>query len=148
MLNRIPGRRAYILSLVLILSVLLTATTVSAATKYMKAKFGGTIYITSGVKLVIPKDALPVTDNKDIKSMAISADVELANDRVSFMLGPSGLSFNVPLRLEISWSSIISLDLDSFVLYGPNGEEIRPQLTSYGLRYDIPHFSLYYHRRR
>jgi hypothetical protein len=72
----------------------------------------------------------------------------LTNDRVNFAFGPSGLSFNVPLKLEISWWTIIRLDLDSFALYGPGGEAIKPRFTSYGLKYDISHFSLYYHRRR
>ena len=142
MLNTTIKKKTQILGLILVLSILLIATTAFARTKLIKAGRSGTIVMDAGVKIKIPRGAL-------LEDTLISAEMEVTSDQVRFIFGPSPLAPQVPANLMISWSAIKDLNLDGFTLYGPNDEEIEPSVISgWGMVWEIPHFSLYYHRRR
>jgi hypothetical protein len=142
MLNTILWKRAKALSVVLVLSLLLTATLAFAATKLIKAKNGGTINIGPGVNFVIPPEALKV-------DTVISADMEWTDDYIYFHFGPSGTEFDTPAELRITWQAIDDMGLADLRLYTENGEEIEYEIRKWGMvSYYIEHFSLYYYRRR
>jgi hypothetical protein len=142
MLNTIPKKRARALALVLVLSVLQTAATALAATKYIEAGEGGTIDIAEGVELVIPAGALG-------EDTVISADMEWADDHIYFHFGPGGTEFGKPAELRITWQAIDDMGLADLHLYSEDGEEIEYEIKKWGVvSYYIEHFSLYYYRRR
>lgn len=139
MLNTILRKRAQVLALILVLSVLLTATTALAATKFIRAKSGGTITIAQGVKLVIRPGALE-------EDTIISADMIQKRNRTLFRFEPDDAEFSKPAELCISWEVIDGVE--DLTLYGENGSRIEPETTRRGVKYYIDHFSLYYYRRR
>lgn len=143
MLNTILKKRAQALAVILILSVLLTATTALAATKFVKADKGRVIHIAPGVKLVIPPEALE-------EDTVVSADMEKTDDYIDFYFGPSRTKFAKPAELRITWQAISRMDVDDLTLYNTDGKEIEiePDIKSWGVIYYIDHFSLYYYRRR
>jgi hypothetical protein len=141
MLNTILGKRARVLALILVLSVLLTAATAFAATVFIRAKRGGRVNIAEGVELVIPPRALA-------EDTFISAYVRQRWDRVIFYFGPDGTEFSKPANLYISWQAVRRAGVEDFTLYGPGGLKIEPTVKGWGLKYEIDHFSLYYYRRR
>ena len=141
MLNTILRKRAQVLALILVLSVLLTATAALAATKLIIAKKGGTVNIADGMELVIPPKAL-------VEDTFISADVKHKRDRVIFSFGPDGTEFSKPAKLFISWQAVDDADVEDLTLYGPDGLEIEPKIKGWGVEYGIDRFSLYYYRRR
>lgn len=147
MLNTIIKKRAQVLTLILVLLVFLTAMTASAVTKRIDED-GGTINIASGVSLKFPQDALDDDYDGDDGGIVISADMYQTADFIEFLFGPSPMSFQKSLRLKITWEAIEEMDLDTFTLYSPDGEEIQPVERSWGLLWKIKHFSLYYYRRR
>ena len=136
--------RARTLATVLILSILLTAATVFAATEFIKAKEGGVVEIAEGVRLEISPGGLSAnayvqgemyTDEDGDISFSFAAysnqgDVELLSPALLYVsrdvIGNSGRA----------------------KLYGENGEVIKPERTEEGLKYSLVHFSLYYYRRR
>jgi len=139
MLSKVLKKRAQLLAVILVLSLLLTATTAFAVSEYITAKKGGVIGIAQGVKLVILPRALK-------EDTLISADMLKKKKRIEFTFEPDGTVFAKPAILKIAWSAIE--DLEDLVLYGLDGEKIRPRIKGWGLEYRIPHFSLYYFRRR
>jgi hypothetical protein len=140
MLNTILRKRAQVLALILVLSVLLIAATAFAAAEYISAKKGGTVDVAPGVSLVIKPGALE-------EDTAISANMKAKRDRISFQFGPSGTEFSKPAVLCISWEVIDGVE--DLTLYGENSEEIGPtKITGWGVKYYIEHFSVYYFRRR
>ena len=140
MLNTILRKRAQVLAVILVLSLLLIAATAFAATKYISAKKGGTVDIAPGVSLVIKPGVLE-------EDTAISANMKVKRNRISFSFRPSGAEFSKPVELCISWQAID--DVEDLTLYGENGEEIEPaKTTRWGVKYYIEHFSMYYFRRR
>jgi hypothetical protein len=136
-------RRAQVLAAILILAVLLTATTAFAATRFIKAKRGGTIRMDRGVWLVIRPGALE-------EDAVISADMYMTEDSISFEFGPSGTEFDRPAELRVTWQAIGGRDVEDVALYGEDGEEIEeePEIRRWGVVWYIEHFSLYYYRRR
>ena len=91
MLNVILSKRAHILTLIIILSVLVIATTAFGVTKLIKAKDGGVIRIAPGVSLRVPAGALE-------KNTEISATMRVRDRGVNFRFGPSGTTFDPPAR--------------------------------------------------
>jgi hypothetical protein len=140
-LNTILWKRAHVLALILVLSVLLTATTALAATEVI-GKEGGRIYMSKTAYLDIPCGALA-------EKTVISADMVKEKKQTSFYFGPSGTTFapKTPAELWVSWEELGRVE--SFTLYGDDGEFIEPSAkTVFGIMWRIPHFSLYYYRRR
>ena len=137
------GKRARVLMLVVAMSVLLTATTVSvaknASSEFIRADEGGVINIEEGVLLVIPPEALE-------EDTLISAVMMQNRNRIAFHFKPHRLEFLRPVYLCVSWQVID--DIENTTLYGKEGEAIEPQVYSWGVSYPIWHFSLYYYRRR
>jgi len=144
MLNTNLWKRTQVLALALILLMLLTAVVGFAATKII-GKDGGRIYMKyPTVFLEIPPNVLET-------ETLISADMVEESGRVSFYFGPDGTTFDSkPALLYVNMADMG--DVDDFTLYGESGEEIQPRIVSgIGVRWvtwDIPHFSLYYYRRR
>jgi hypothetical protein len=140
MLNTILRKRAQVLAAILVLSVVLIATTAFAATEYIKAKRGGIVPVAPGVSLVIKPGALA-------EDTVISANMKVKRNHISFCFGPSGTVFSKPAELCISWQAID--DVEDLTLYGEDGEGIEPaKTTRWGVKYYIEHFSMYYFRRR
>ncbi len=139
MLNTILRKRAQLLVMILVISMLMIATTSFAATKLIKARTGGVLRIDNGVRLRIPPRALK-------EDTVISADILREEDRIVFDFTPDGLIFARPARLRIGWSVV--MEMDDFIMRGPDGEKIWPRVRWWGLEYKIRHFSLYYFRRR
>lgn len=135
------NRKVYLLILILVLSVFLTAMEASAARKRI-TKDGGSIEIAPGVTLVIPEGAI------EGKPVSISAKMYWRRDTIEFDFGPSPMSFIVRLRLRIDWEVIESMNLDDFILYSPNGNLLPSEEKALALVWKIKHFSLYYCRRR
>jgi hypothetical protein len=143
-LNATLSRRAYILTLVLVLSALLTTTTAFAATRFVEASKGGVIRIARGAYFRVP----PKSMEGDV---TISADVVLEKDRVCFYFGPDGTTFDPPAQLIIVWPALarlIRVGVRDLTLYGEDGSEIKPRIRTWGVKYPIKHFSMYYFRRR
>lgn len=139
MLNAILRKRAQVLSLILVLSVLLIVTSAFAATKFIKARSGGVVRIDRGVRLVIRPRALE-------EDTVISANMIQEQNRICFHFGPDDTEFLKPAELCVSWRAID--DVDDLTLYGEDNEEIKPEVKRWGVKYYIEHFSLYYFRRR
>lgn len=140
MLNTILRKRAQVLALILVLSVLLIAATAFAATELIRAKRGGTVDVAPGVSLVIKPGALE-------EDTVISANMRVKRDRITFRFGPRGTEFSKPAVLRISWQAIDGVG--DLTLHGEKGEEIEPaKITGQGVKYHIEHFSVYYFRRR
>jgi hypothetical protein len=140
MLKAIPGKRAYILTLVFVLSAILIAT-VYGDVKLITAKKGGTVRAERGAELVIPPRALA-------EDTVISAELDIQNDTIYLLFGPHGTEFNPSATFKVSWTLIKKYGIDDYTAYGPGGEILVPELTKKGLEYEIQHFSLYYFRRR
>ena len=141
MLNKIIKKRAQVLTLILVLSVFLTAMTASAATERIGKK-GGIIDIADGVDLVVPEGAI------EGKPIEITADMYWKGDSIEFDFGPSPMTFELRLRLRITWEALEEMGLDTFTLYAPGWRELQPTEHPWGLLWKIKHFSLYYCRRR
>jgi hypothetical protein len=146
MLNTILRKRAQVLVLILVLSVLVTAATAFAATRIIRAKKGGKIDVAPGVSLVIKPGGLA-------EDAVVSAYMKVKRNRICFSLNAAALDdgddieLTKPAALNVSWLAIHGVE--DLTLYGQNGEEIEPaKKTRWGVRYDIEHFSLYYFRRR
>ena len=143
MLKIMLRKRAQLISLVLILSMLLTVvTTALAETKLVKAKDGGTVKMGDGCELKIGKYALG-------EDTIISAEKVVTSNYIDFCFGPDGTTFATPARLKVSMNFLKKAGwVDDFTLYGENGEELQPDVYANHLEYNIHHFSLYYYRRR
>ena len=142
MLHTALRKRAYVLTLIIVLSILLTAMTAIAASKLITAKKGGTIDIAPGVKLVIRPNTLE-------EDTVISASMSIeSNGDITYEFGPDDIDFSKPVELIISKRVLKDAKIKDFVLYGADGEEIRAKKSKKELIYKIEHFSLYYHRRR
>jgi hypothetical protein len=139
MLNAILMKRAWVLVLVIVLSVLVTATTALAATKFIRARRGGVIRIAPRVLLIVPPRSLS-------RNTVISAYMYRTKDQIRFEFGPDGTTFARPAKLLISWRDID--DADDLTLYGEDGERVRTDVRRCGVVCYIEHFSLYYFRRR
>lgn len=143
MLRTFLQKRAKVIApifILLVLSLFLTAIA-SAETTFIEAGKSGRVVMQRGVKLRILRNALE-------EDTLISAEMVITEDQVDFIFGPSPLSLNVPALLKISWGAAEDLGLDGSTLIGPYGEEIEPSVDDWGMIWEIPHFSLYYHRRR
>jgi len=134
-------RAAQALTAILALSILLTATIALATTNLIRADKGGEIKIAKGVTFVVPSGALK-------EDTVISADMKWTKDYICFYFGPDGTSFAPPAQLRISWYTISKMDIADPILYGENGEKIMPQIKNWRGAWPIPHFSVYYFRRR
>ena len=144
MLEAIFKKRARVATAIfamLVLSALFTATSTHAVTVFVEGHDNVSIEIADGVELEIPRGALK-------EDTFLSADMEITEDQVRFIFGPSAMEFKKSLKLRIRWDVIEGLDLETFTLFGPDGEEIEPQINDSEMTWKIPHFSLYYHRRR
>jgi len=144
MLHTIAKKRAQALALVLVLSVLLTAMTALAATKFIKARRGGVISIDKGVCFRIPPGSLE-------GDTTISADMVVKEDSICFYFGPDGTTFDPSAELIIAWPALgefIHLGVRDLILYGEDGSETKPKIELRGTKYPIEHFSVYYFRRR
>jgi len=143
MLVKILRKRAQLLSLALVLSLLLTtATTAFAETKLVKAKDGGTVKLGDGCELKIGKYALK-------EDIIMSAEKVVTTNYIDFSFGPDGTEFTTPARLKVSMPFLKKVGwVDDFTLYGDNGEELQPDVYANHLEYNIHHFSIYYFRRR
>jgi len=85
---------------------------------------------------------------EDLVRTVISAEMEITDGYVDFIFGPSPLNFDQPCILAMSWYAVGRLGLEDYTLTGPNGEEIQPVTQRWGMQWSIPHFSIYYHKRR
>jgi hypothetical protein len=177
MLNITFNKRAHTLALIVVVSVVVTATTALAkgrpssptsteetdmsisessstkkksvstseslsysSTELIKAAEGGTIYVDPGVQVVIPPGALE-------EDTVISVSLVFSKDKIEFGFHPSPLSFLIPVDLMLFWHAVGPLGLEDFIIYG-EGETVEPEVYEWGALYKIPHFSLYYYRRR
>lgn len=141
MLHTFLRKRAHVFTLIVVLSILLTAMTAYAASKLITAKKGGTIDVAPGVELVIRPNSLE-------EDTVISADMKVKPKRIVYTFGPNGVVFSKPAKLIISLEVFEDAGVDDLVLYGDNGEAIEPRRNKKFLVYEIDHFSAYYHRRR
>ena len=146
MLNTIPRKKAQVLAITLVLSVLLIAATVFAATEVIEAKKGGRIDVAPGVSLVIKPRGLA-------EDAVVSANMKVKRNRIRFSFSAVALDddddveLTKPAVLRVSWRVIDSVE--GLTLYGEDGEQIEPdKTTGWGVKYYIEHFSLYYFRRR
>lgn len=146
MLNTILRKRAQVLTLILVISVLVTAATAFAVTSIIEAKKGGKIGVAPGVLLVIKPGGLE-------EDAVVSANMKVKGNRTCFSLNAAALDDgdDVDLTklavLNVSWEAIDGVE--DLILYGQDGEEIEPaKTTRWGVKYYIEHFSLYYFRRR
>jgi hypothetical protein len=143
--DTILKKRTQILALILVVSVLLTATTILAATKFIEAKKGGVIRIARGVCFRVPPNSMEKDDT-------ISADVVLEKDRVCFYFEPDGTTFDPPAQLMIVWPTLARLIhlgvRDLTLYYEGDGSGTKPRMRAWGAKYPIEHFSIYYFRRR
>ena len=139
MLNKILRSKIQVLILILALSIFLTAAIALAVTKLIVAEEGGMVNISKGAVLLIRPGALE-------EDTVISANVVRKSEIVCFYFEPSGTEFQIPVELCLSWFFVG--DAEELTLYGDDGEEIEPTIYSWGVRYYIEHFSLYYYRRR
>jgi len=160
MLKTTLRRKAFALAMIMTFSILLVAATALAGkkgrsepvkerskpvyeayscTQFIKAKTGGSILVRPDptVWLDIPKNALE-------SNTVISATMQYKTNSIEFVFGPCGTSFSTPMELKVFWAA--AEELDDFTLYGAS--EIEPEICEWGLLYRIPHFSLYYYRRR
>ena len=141
MLHAALRKRAQVLALIIVLSIVLTAVTAFAASQLITAKKGGTIDIAPGVELVFLPKALE-------EDTVISANMRVGPQGIVYTLGPDGTVLLKPARLIVSREVIEDAEVDDLVLYGENGEEIEPKENGKRLIYKLDHFSRYYHRRR
>ena len=141
MTSKVVRRNLVILPIVLILSILLATTTALAVTKPIKAKNGGVIKIADGVSLKIERDSLP-------GDTLISAEMTLDDEYVDIEFGPGGTIFSEPAKLRIDLKVLDEMGLDGLTLFWEGGEEIEPDIGKKYAEYEIPHFSIYYYRRR
>jgi len=154
MLSKIPKKKAQVLTLTLILSVLLITTATFAVTKVklIKAKNGGVIAIGEGIQFRVPAGSLK-------ENTEISVEMVEKDDYVEFTFGPSGIEFaeGNPAQLCITWKALGELgkgkkniDTEDIILYGEDGKPIdtEPEIEGRGVVWKVKHFSIYYHRRR
>ena len=141
MLSAILRKKSQVIVSIMILSVFFTATAAFAATKAITASDGGTVRVTPDIELVIESRALK-------NDILISARMLRNTDRICFNFGPDGTSFakNRPAELRAPWKAIA--DAEDLILWGEDGKPIEPQIEEWGVIWHIPHFSLYYYRRR
>ena len=141
MLSATVRRNLIILPMVLVLSILLLATTAFATTKLIKAQSGGVVKMADGIRLKVENGSLE-------KDTYISAEVMWGDDYIDFEFGPDGTTFSEPAKLRISQKVLDEMGLDGLTLYGEQGEKIEPNTNGGYVEYEIPHFSIYYYRRR
>jgi hypothetical protein len=142
MLHVILKKRIQVLVSVAVMSLLLTAAAVFAASQFIRAESGGTVNIVDGAELVIPPKSLK-------EDTEVYAGMKEKRDLVIFEFGPEGTRFSKPSVLHVSWQLISDLgDVEDLTLYGENGGKLKPKITRWGPVYRIKHFSLYYYRRR
>jgi len=128
------------------LSGLLLALSVSLASKYVRKGRGGKVRLARGMQLVILPQAI-LTDRKGI---VISTGAVQRRKYICLDLGPDGTTFakDKPAELRATWKAISRYNIDGLTLYGEDGKEIEGYETELGAVWYIPHFSLYYFRRR
>jgi len=108
------------------------------------------------VRFKLKKGALKETTTISIKlSLEViknsSGDKELG--AMNFEFGPSGTQFEPHAELKIPFQMLLTDDIDTFFITNENGDELDDisydidEATEYLIAY-IPHFSLYYFRRR
>jgi hypothetical protein len=77
----------------------------------------------------------------------ICAEVYRTGSRVEFAFGPHNIHFVTPaVELKMTWE-VLGDDIEDLTLYG-EGEALEPEIQPWGVVWRIPHFSLYYYRRR
>jgi len=141
------GRRTQILVLISVLSVLLITSTAFAVTKLIKAKNGGVINVAPGILFEVPAGSLEADTQ-------ISVTMTETDTGIDFQFGPSGTVFDPPAKLFMTWQAIYGRandkDAEDIKLYNEDGEELDVSIeeTSSGVLWYIPHFSIYYYRRR
>ena len=145
MLNITMRRKLQIAGTILVLSVLLAAMTALAVTQLVKAGPGGTIDIADGISLKIKPHSL--TDDVEITAEMWLVEDEIGN-RVEFSFLPDSIIFGEPAKLIVNMDVINAMGLEQLTLYGPGDEPIEPDLKGNRAIYEIPHFSIYYYRRR
>jgi hypothetical protein len=128
------------------LSGLSSILSASLAEKYIRNERGGSIDITRGTRLVVPPQAMVM----EKKGVVISADTIKRKEYVCFDFRPDGTVFaeNKPAELRAARETLNRYGVDDLTLYGPDDEEIQPDVNTRGVVWRIPHFSLYYFRRR
>ena len=140
-------KRAQVIAAISVLSVFLIASTAFAVTKLIRATTGGIIAVARGVWFVVPPGSLQ-------EDTPISVTARKTDDGVDFIFGPSGTTFRPSAKLCMTWQAIYGSaavrDLEGIKLYDENGEklEARVEMRRCGVVWHIPHFSLYYYRRR
>ena len=92
------------------------------------------------------KSALSLQRGTLESDTVISANMVYKSNAIDFVFGPSGTTFNQPMELKVFWDALE--DLDDYTLYGEGRSKLEPEICEWGLIYRIPHFSLYYYRRR
>jgi hypothetical protein len=141
------SRRKYVIAAISVLSILLITSIAFAVTRLIRAESGGTIALAPGVWLVIPPGSLE-------EDTPISVTARKTDDGINFIFGPSGTTFDPPAKLCMTWQAIYGKadvkDLEGVRLYNENGDELeaKVEVGRYGVVWHIPHFSLYYYRRR
>ncbi len=80
----------------------------------------------------------------------ISADIACPDgtENINFSFKPDNTSFDKPAKLRVSMDAIGEMGLTQLTLYGPDDEAIQPSIKGNYAIYEIPHFSIYYYRRR
>jgi hypothetical protein len=148
MLRTTPRRKKAILPVIaaVALLMLLTTTIALAATKYIDEE-GGTIDIARGVSFVVPEGSL-ITERGNNQGVVITVHRLMFRKTVIFRFGPCGTQFSEsnPAMLCVTWQALGRTE--DLVLHGPDGLLIEPEVYRWGVIWRIPHFSIYYYRRR
>jgi len=111
---------------------------------------GGTVYVTGGTKVIIPEGAL---DHE--VHITVTLEVYKYQEKIHAIFGPYGTFFNVPVRLEMPWSTYLKDYEGPLELWylEDNGElvlvedAIIEKNKSRFILY-VNHFSEYYYPRR
>ncbi|MBD3184735.1 hypothetical protein GF312_20810 [Candidatus Poribacteria bacterium] len=145
MLNTNFWKKFQIASLVLAVLMVFSVNSALAGSEVIDPEEGGTIRICKGLALRI----LPNSFGDDVKEeIVISAYLNEDRDSVNICFGPSGTVFEKPALLCITWEAIIKYGIIDPFLYSPDGGFVFPEIRNWGLFWRIPHFSIYYFRRR
>ena len=147
MSSKILGKRTQVITLISVLSMLLIATTAFAVTKRIRARNGGVISPNPGILFKVPAGSLEANTR-------ISVTMTETDTGINFQFGPSGTVFDPPAKLFMTWQAIYGRandrNAEDIKLYNEDGEELDVSIekTSSGVVWYIPHFSIYYYRRR
>lgn len=144
MLNTILRKKAILMLLALLL--LLVTTLAYAANQYID-RSGGSIDIAEGVCFVVPENSLVTVRGND-QGVVITANMLVIRKTVVFGFAPDGTQFSRknPAMLCMTWEALG--DPEDLILHGPGGLLIEAETYSWGVMWRIPHFSIYYYRRR